>query len=409
MSVERTEAERLYISAVLKDPVLLASCQLTAPMFTMYRKVFTKVLDLAGSGDVTYDTLTAFAGDLGFDLLATIEPYTTANWELWHRSIFEAWAQDQVKAALHLAGSQPYPENLETVERVMTAVMLRESGKRTKRIGELLLPAIERVMERMKNQGKIPGIPFGITSVDQATLGAQPGRLVVIGARPSQGKSALMAQIARHMANDIPVGIFTVESDENELMTRIIAAEARIDGRKLQTGKLLQADLLSLRDAGERITEIKDRIIVHDQPGLKLAQLQTVARRMVKDGAQVLFLDYLQLVRVPGKDSRREEVAEVSTSLKALARELNVCIVALAQLGRDSDDKRPTMGDCQHSSQIEQDADQVWLIWHKKNSEGIVTESRLILDKVRDGMTRDVMVRFERPILTFFEIQGREA
>jgi replicative DNA helicase len=409
MSVDRVEAERLYISSLLKDPVLLASCQLTEAMFSKYRPVFTKLLELAAGGDVTHESLLAYGTDVGFDLVAALEPYTTANWELWHKSIFEAWAQDQVKAALHVAGMQEYPENLETIEKAMTAVMLCESGKRTKRIGELLVPAIERVMERTKNQGKIPGIPFGITSVDQATLGAQPGRLVVIGARPSQGKSALMGQIARSMASDVPVGIFTVESDENELMTRLIAAEARIDGRKLQTGKLLQSDLLSLREAGVRMTEIKDRIIVHDQPGLKLSQLQTVARRMVKDGARVLFLDYLQLVRVPGKDSRREEVAEVSTSLKALARELDVCIVALAQLGRDSDDKRPTMGDCQHSSQIEQDADQVWLIWHKKNSEGIVTESRLILDKVRDGMTRDVLVRFDRPILTFFEIQAKES
>jgi len=128
---------------------------------------------------------------------------------------------------------------------------------------------------------------------------------------------------------------------------------------------------------------------------------------MVRDGAQCLFLDYLQLVRVPKKLNRTEEVSEVSTAIKALARELKVPIVTLAQLNRDADNVRPHMGNFQHSSQIEQDADQGWLLWHKMDADGRVTESRIIIAKARDGHVRDVKVNFDRPILTFSEIDNQ--
>jgi replicative DNA helicase len=131
---------------------------------------------------------------------------------------------------------------------------------------------------------------------------------------------------------------------------------------------------------------------------------------MAKDGVKVLFVDYLQLVKVPGKESKREEVAEVSTALKSIARELKITVVALAQLSRDADDRRPSMGNVQHSSQVEQDADQVWLIWHKKSDvttpEGEPEKGRsfIILDKVRDGETGDVEVTFERSTANFYEV-----
>ena len=188
-------------------------------------------------------------------------------------------------------------------------------------------------------------------------------------------------------------------------MTRILSSDSGVDGRKLHTGMLTQGDLADISASTLRLQEMAQNLIIHDQPSIKLAQLQAVVRRMARDGAAVVFLDYLQLVRVPGKDKRSEEVGEVSTALKALARELGICVVALAQLGRDSDGARQGMGDFQHSSQIEQDADQLWMIWHKTNSDGVVTESRIILAKVRDGQVRDVPVRFDRPTLTFYEIK----
>jgi replicative DNA helicase len=216
-----------------------------------------------------------------------------------------------------------------------------------------------------------------------------------------------MAQMARRMAKDgVTVGVVTIESSETELVVRMLGAEAGIDGRDIQTGMLTQSHLTDIRDASARL--IEGEILIHDQPSIRLAQLQAVIRKMARDGAKVVYVDYLQIVRVPGKDKRSEEVGEVSTALKAVARELNICIVAMAQLGRDSDDRRPNMGDVQHSSQVEQDADQLWLIWHKHDGDGVVTESRIILAKVRDGQVKDIRVKFNRPTLTFYEIAAGE-
>lgn len=405
MNESRIEAERLFISSALFDNGVLAETLLDASMFTKYAKLYQRILDLAPKATVNVEALIVHGADLDPALIASLDPFTSTSWMHYQKAIFDAWAQDKIHAACKVALTSDFPSAVEALDRTLSAVQLRETGSRTKSLGELLLPALERIKQRMELRGRLPGYSFGLSTVDWSTLGAQEGQVVVIGARPSQGKSALMAQFARHMAKTVKVGIFTVESSDSELVGRIFTAESQVDGRLISSGKLSPGDMARVVDAGHRLHTLRDNLIVHDQPGLTLSQLFSVARRMAREGVKVIFLDYLQLVRVPGKESRREEVAEVSTALKALARELKVCVIALAQLSRDSDEKRPGMGDCQHSSQIEQDADQVWLIWHRRDREGRVIDSRIILDKVRDGMTRDVLVRFERSTLTFCEIE----
>jgi replicative DNA helicase len=251
--------------------------------------------------------------------------------------------------------------------------------------------------------GNVRGVSYGFTAIDKATQGAKPGQLVIIAARPSQGKSALMGHLVRNMAKEAPVGVITIESDEDELTLRLLAGESRMDSRILMAGNLANMDKKTLAQGGTRLSEFSDNVWVYDQAGIRLNQVQSVARKMANNGIKVLFIDYLQLIRIAGKETKREEVAEVSTSLKALARELKICIVALAQLSRDADERRPGMGDLQHSSQPEQDADQIWLIYHQKDSEGKILKSKIILEKVRDGATMDVPIVFERNTLNFFE------
>jgi|SRR6185369_2457480 len=407
MSDSREEYERAFLGCVLHDSDVLVSSYLTEAMFTHHRRIFKVFVELSAKTRVIYD-------DIPMILAAGIDAVTIAkladsaagasNWEYYQEGIFKAWAETEIKDAYKLALSQGYPDCLDIVEKTMTAVALRQTSAKSHPIRDLLTPAVNRIIERMKLRGQIPGVSWGMGSIDEATLGAQGGQLVVVGARPSQGKSALMAQLARKMARGgTMVGIVTIESSETELVIRMLGSDAGIDGRKLQTGMLGQTHLADLKLAAERL--IGDNIIIHDQPSIRLAQLQAVVRKMARDGAKVVFLDYLQLIRVPGKEKRSEEVGEASTALKALARELNICVVSMAQLGRDSDDRRPNMGDFQHSSQIEQDADQLWLLWHKQDNDGNFTDSRIILAKVRDGQVRDVKVRFDRPTLTFYEIE----
>lgn len=407
----RTEAERRFLGAAILDQSVLLETHLTEDMFTEYRGFFAKLVEVSAVTFVNEDnTLALIRAGLDAKIVGelTNETASSANWEYYQNVIFESWATDTVRQAARVVGTQNYPECLDTIEQAVTAVAIRQTGSRTKRIGDIVGQAMERIVERAKNRGRIPGISFWLSTVDEATLGAQASQMIVIGARPSQGKSALMAQIARKMAiGGVKVGIVSVESSETELVGRMISADARVDGRRISTGMLSASDMQSIRQTAETMMDLRDKILIHDQPSIRLATLQSVFRKMVRDGAQCLFLDYLQLVRVPKKLNRTEEVSEVSTAIKALARELKVPIVALAQLNRDADNVRPHMGNFQHSSQIEQDADQGWLLWHKMDSDGRVTESRIIIAKARDGHVRDVKVNFDRPILTFSEIDDQ--
>lgn len=404
---EHREAnEWAFLGCVFRDSDILVSSYLTETMFTTQRAIFRNLSTLAEKTKIDADDVARLMSN-GLDAMTIAKlneaAPSSANWEYYQTEIFKAWAEDGVKAAFRLALSEGYPQCLDTVERAMTAVALRQTNSKTKHVREVIGPALKRITERVAQRGQIPGISWGFETLDSCTLGAQAGQFVVVGARPSQGKSAIMAQMARKMGrNGTTVGVVTIESSETELVVRMLGADAKIDGRDLQTGTLGQTHLADLKLSAERLLEIN--LMIHDQPSIRIGQLQAVIRKMVRDGAKVVFLDYLQLVRVPGKERRMDEVGESSTALKALARELGICVVAMAQLGRDSDDRRPNMGDLQHSSQIEQDADQIWLLWHKQDGDGNFTESRIILAKVRDGHVRDIPVRFDRPTLTFYEV-----
>lgn len=402
----RDANEWAFLGCVFRDSDILVSSYLTETMFTTHRATFRNLSTLAEKTKIDADDVARLMSN-GLDAMTIAKlnesAPSSANWEYYQTEVFKAWAEDCVKAAFRLAQTEGYPQCLDTVERAMTAVALRQTNSKTKHVREVIGPALKRITERVAQRGQIPGISWGFETLDSCTLGAQAGQFVVVGARPSQGKSAIMAQMARKMGrNGTTVGVVTIESSETELVVRMLGADARIDGRDLQTGTLGQTHLADLKLSAERLLEIN--LMIHDQPSIRIGQLQAVIRKMVRDGAKVVFLDYLQLVRVPGKERRMDEVGEASTALKALARELGICVVAMAQLGRDSDDRRPNMGDLQHSSQIEQDADQIWLLWHKQDGDGNFTESRIILAKVRDGHVRDIPVRFDRPTLTFYEV-----
>lgn len=408
----KEDAERMFLGAVLTDNTILLSSRLESKMFGQYRPMFDLIVKLAGVGTVKRSSL-LIPGltDREKELRDSLDgAWSSSSWVFYHDRIIELWGQERLHEACKTAANQPLGDARETMERALSEVDLKQSGATTKPLRETLQATLGRILAGKSDVG----IPFGIGAIDRATMGARQGQLVIIAARPSQGKSALMAHLARNMARRTKVGVVTIESDENELTIRLIAGEARIDSKLLIAGKTSEMQGHKLKDGGARLAEIQDNMLIHDHPGISLVQLQATARRMAKDGVKVLFLDYLQLVKVPDKESKREEVAEVSTSLKAIARELKITVVALAQLSRDADEKRPHMGNVQHSSQLEQDADQVWLIWHKKSEvttpegEKERVRSYIILDKVRDGETGDVEVTFERSTANFFEVVREE-
>jgi len=397
--IDRVDCEKMFIYAVLRDNALLFESQLTPDMFTKYTPIFIKIVEMAIKGTVKKSDLVIGANEREMELIESLDGYTTANWRYFHDQIVKAWSMERIRRACKIALEEDLDESVEEIEKALNEVSLKQSNSKTKKLSDLLLPMLEKITDG----GHVKGVPFGFNLIDKATMGAKPGQLVIVAARPSQGKSALMSHLIRNMGKVESVGVITIESDENELSLRIMAGESKIDSRILMNGNIDNNYKPKLAVAGKDINEYGQKVFIHDQAGIRLNQLQGVARKMARDGIKVLFVDYLQLIKVPNKESKREEVAEASTALKSLARELKICVVALAQLGRDADDKRPSMGDIQHSSQCEQDADQVWLIYHTKDKDGKINDSRIILEKVRDGATKDVAVDFERTTMNFYE------
>lgn len=276
----------------------------------------------------------------------------------------------------------------------------REVVKRT-------VQAIERLYH---NQETYTGVPTGFHALDHMTSGFQNSEFIVIGARPSVGKTALALSMAANIAigSHIPVGFFTLEMSDMALMQRLVASEARIGSQVIRTGMLRPADFANLTNAAGRIYEAP--LWISDTPGMRLLDLRAQARRMVSQhGVRIFFIDYITLINNENQEmARHEQIADISRSLKALARELEVPVVALSQVTRDTEGKRPLLSNIRESGSIEQDADVVIFLHRERNLERDTTETidvietDLILAKQRNGPVGTIKLAFV-PRYTKFE------
>lgn len=396
---DRQDSEGMLINAILQDNAILLECRVTDDQFGQFRTIFSKLKMLHASGPATRSDLVKIATDRERELINSMGYGSSANWKFFEDKLIKYWSIEKLHTAFRVALEQDLESSIQTAEKAISEVSQVRSPSRSGTLADLLLP----VLTKIKDGGHAKGVPFGFEQIDKATMGAKPGQLIIIGARPSQGKSALMSHLLRNVGRVTVTGLITIESSDEEVAIRVLAGEGKVDSRVLMLGKLEPDERSRLTLGGYAVSQYGQKVHIHDQSGITIAEVHSVCRRMAKDGVKVIFIDYLQIIRNPGKQTKREEVADISSQLKTIARELQICIVALAQLGRDADERRPGMGDIQHASQVEQDADQVWLIFHKKDKDGRVENSRIILEKVRDGATRDVMVNFLRPIMTFEE------
>ena len=306
-------------------------------------------------------------------------------------------------------------EIIEQLSSVIEKVVSGQDEYKIQTADNMTMKLIDKLEERYKNRGTIPGIESGFQKLDSTIMGFQKRKLYVIGSRPAQGKSALMVNIATHVSAEKRVGILMLEDSWENFLTREVASLAKIDSLKLASGFLNATDFANINNV---IEQLHDRgIYVYDKPSSTLNEVITTARRMVNQyKCEILFVDYLQLIQSKA-ESDRERVMKASIRLKDLARELNVPIVALAQLRRDSDGRRPTLGDFQHSSQLEQDANVAMLLYHRVvdlagkslHKAKIEDESQehleiyLLVDKNRDGRTAAIPLEFDDNYVTFRE------
>ncbi|MCK4525593.1 MAG: replicative DNA helicase, partial [Candidatus Andersenbacteria bacterium] len=280
-------------------------------------------------------------------------------------------------------------------------------------IKPILEEAFDRIDELHKNKGKMRGVPTGFTDLDNILSGLQESNLVILGARPSVGKSSLAMDLARHAAikEKVPVGIFSLEMSKGEVIDRLICAEANIDLWKLRTGKLSSTgendDFSRIGHAMGILSEAP--IFIDDAATINVMAMRTMARRLQSEhGLGMIIVDYLQLMEGRGNtDNRVQEVSEISRSLKGLARELNIPIVALSQLSRGIEsrtDQRPKLSDLRESGSIEQDADVVLFIYREdkvKNDSENKNIAEIIVAKHRNGPIGSVKLFFNEQCTSF--------
>ncbi len=312
-------------------------------------------------------------------------------------------------------------EILDDAERLIFEIAESKASKTYTHIKEMMhdvFEELEKIQERaeiMDVSGVlITGIPTGFTELDKQTTGFHKSDLVIVAARPSVGKTAFALSLARNMAikYSIPVGIFSLEMSGEQLAQRLLAMEARVDLRKIRSGMFSADEWERLTVATERL--YKSSIIVDDEPSLDPRSLRAKARRMKKEyGIEVIFVDYLQLMHLRrSRENRQQEISEISRSLKILARELEVVIVALSQLSRaveQREDKRPRLSDLRESGAIEQDADTVLFIYREeyyKKTERLHQphEAQIIIGKQRNGPIGTVDLIFDPSVVAFYDM-----
>ena len=292
------------------------------------------------------------------------------------------------------AGKESLEAILEDTEkRVFDLVQRRNTGEFVP-IRQIVMNAMDQIEKASKNDGNVTGIATGFIDLDYKTAGMQPADLILIAARPSMGKTAFVLNIAEYVAfkSNETVAIFSLEMSKEQLVNRLFAMESRVDSQKLRTGNLSDMDWEKLIESAGVIG--KSNLIIDDTPGINIPTMRSKCRKYkLEHDLKLIIIDYLQLMSGSGRgsDSRQQEISDISRSLKALARELKVPVVALSQLSRAVEqrpDHRPMLSDLRESGAIEQDADVVMFIYrddyYNKDTErkGI---SEIIIAKQRNG------------------------
>ena len=281
----------------------------------------------------------------------------------------------------------------ETEKRMFKLLQQRNSGDYVP-IRQVVMNTLENIERASKTKGNVTGLATGFTDLDYKTSGFQPSDFILVAARPSMGKTAFVLNIAQYMAfkKDKAVAIFSLEMSREQLMNRLFSMESKVDSQSLRTGNLKDEEWSKLIESAGIIGE--SNLIIDDTPGISIAEMRSKCRKYkLEHGLDIIIIDYLQLMTGSGRgtDSRQQEISDISRSLKALARELNVPVVALSQLSRAVEqrtDHRPMLSDLRESGDIEQDADVVMFIYrddyYNKDSEdkGI---AEIIIAKQRNG------------------------
>ena len=348
------------------------------------------------------------------ELITTVP--TSANIKSYANIVAEkSLLRKMIRANEEIAGncyaeSEDMESLLDKAEKRIFEISQRRNANNFVPIREIVLNAMDKIEQASRIKGNVTGLSTGFTDLDNRTAGLQPADFILIAARPSMGKTALVLNIADYltMRENRCVGIFSLEMSKEQLVNRLLAMQSHVEAQKIRTGDMTESEWAEVVESAGNIGE--SRLIIDDTPAITVAELRSKCRKYkLEFGLEIIIIDYLQLMSGSGRsgDSRQQEISDISRSLKALARELNVPVVALSQLSRAVDSRpnhRPMLSDLRESGAIEQDADLVMFIYrddyYNEDSEkkGV---AEIIIAKQRNGPIGTVELSWQ-PSLTRF-------
>lgn len=310
---------------------------------------------------------------------------------------------------------------LEKAEKEILSVVKTRRGTEFRNIQDVLVKAQADLEKLAQSKGEITGLATGFYDLDKVTTGLHPNELIIIAARPAMGKTAFAVNLATNIAqsSNKAVAIFNMEMSAEQLAMRMLSSVGQVEGAKLKTGKLEHNDWKKIQEASSRLSGTK--IFIDDTAGMTIGEIRAKCRRLASsnDGLGIVIIDYLQLISGSAKyaGNRQQEVSEISRSLKTLAMELEIPVIALAQLSRSvesRDDKRPILSDLRESGSIEQDADIVAFLFREDyytkeiSIDENTSKSEFIIAKHRNGPTTTVDLIFRRNTSTFVSMTNQE-
>lgn len=424
MPPQNTEAEQSVLGGILIENGAIHKVMeiLTPDDFyrDSHKKIFNSLLDLSERDEpadlitLTHelrkkDKLDSIGGASYVASLIDSIP-TAANIEYYARIVKEkAILRKLIEAATDIV-TQSYADRqdveglLDEAERAIFQIAENRVRPSFYHIREIVKSSFKTLEKLFEKKEMITGIPSGFKSLDHYTAGFQPSDLIIVAGRPSMGKTAICLNMAQYAAIEkrVPVAIFSLEMSKEQLVLRMLCSEAQVEGTRIRTGFLSESDWPKLTLAAGNLSDAS--IFIDDTPALTILELRAKARRLTGEhGLGLLIVDYLQLMR--GRtmvESRQQEISEISRSLKALAKELNIPVIAVSQLSRRSEsreDKRPQMSDLRESGAIEQDADLILFIYrdevyNRSEDNPNRGKAEVIIGKQRNGPTGKVDMTF---------------
>lgn len=429
------EAEQSVLGGLMLDPYAWdqISSTLTEEDFykVAHRKIFNSVCELYAKNQpvdiITVSNLLTDKKELeaigGPAYLAEVmnSTPTAAHIETYAKIIRE---KALMRKLIHLSGEiieKSYSESYETIEAFLDEVegqifSITEKKKAEGLVGaaELIKDSINRLTELAERKSDMTGVASGFKALDKMTAGFQPGEMTIIAARPSMGKTAFSLNIAQHviLREKKSLAYFSVEMGKEQLMMRMLASEARVNLSELRVGSVGDTAWPRLIDKASKMAEA--RLFIDDTSGISPFEIRSRCRKLqAQHGLDIIVIDYLQLMDLKQKvDSRERAVAEISKTLKAIAKELKVPVIALAQLNRGVEgrgDRRPMLSDLRESGSIEQDADVIMMLfredYYDRDNPDIKGISEIIIGKHRNGPVGTVKLRWEANIGRFSDLE----